>query len=68
MKRYTSSPTYQLSYLYGRHMIDRLRDRVERAMGPAFSLRYFHDTLIYGGTMPVSFASRLFAPQLGQDR
>lgn len=61
VKRYTSTPTYQLSYLYGRHMIDRLRAEVEREMGSAFSLKHFHDTLIYGGTMPVSFARRLFA-------
>jgi uncharacterized protein (DUF885 family) len=65
VKRYTSTPTYQLSYLYGRHMIEGLRARVERAMGPAFSPKFFHDTLIYGGTMPVSFAHRLFEPKIG---
>jgi uncharacterized protein (DUF885 family) len=69
VKRYTSTPTYQLSYMYGRHMIDGLRARVERRMGPAFTPRYFHDTLIYGGTMPVSFAARLFDARLdGLDR
>ncbi|HET6745389.1 MAG TPA: DUF885 domain-containing protein [Candidatus Limnocylindria bacterium] len=65
VKRYTSTPTYQLSYLYGRHMIEALRDRVQRRMGPAFNLKFFHDTLIYGGTMPVSFAARLFDAKLG---
>jgi uncharacterized protein (DUF885 family) len=65
VKRYTTSPTYQLSYLYGRHLIDRLRADVERRMGPAFNLRFFHDTLLYGGTMPVSFARRLFDAKLG---
>ena len=64
VKRYTSTPTYQLSYLYGRHMIERLRDRVQQRMGPAFSPKFFHDTLIYGGTMPVSFADRLFDAKL----
>ena len=67
VKRYTSSPTYQLSYLYGRHMIDALRRDVERRMGPAFSLRYFHDTLLYGGTMPVHYARRLFEARLRPD-
>jgi uncharacterized protein (DUF885 family) len=66
VKRYTSTPTYQLSYLYGRHMIDRLRERVERGMGAGFSLKFFHDTLIYGGTMPVSFAARLFDDALAE--
>lgn len=65
VKRYTSTPTYQLSYLYGRHMIEALRARVERAMGPAFTPKFFHDTLIYGGTMPVSFAPRLFETKVG---
>lgn len=65
VKRYTSSPTYQLSYLYGRHMIERLRDRVRARMGPAFSLKFFHDTLVYGGSMPVSYAGRLFDAKLG---
>ena len=65
VKRYTSTPTYQLSYLYGRHMIEALRDRVRQRMGPAFNLKFFHDTLIYGGTMPVSFAARLFDAKLG---
>ncbi|HET7684849.1 MAG TPA: DUF885 domain-containing protein [Candidatus Limnocylindria bacterium] len=60
VKRYTSTPTYQLSYLYGRHMIERLRDEVQRREGSAFELKRFHDTLLYGGTMPVSYARRLF--------
>jgi uncharacterized protein (DUF885 family) len=69
IKRYTSTPTYALSYLYGRHMIEALRDRVKARMGPAFNLKFFHDTLIYGGTMPVSFADRLFDAKLaGSDR
>jgi uncharacterized protein (DUF885 family) len=65
VKRYTSTPTYQLSYLYGRHMIDGLKQQVEQRMGPAFNLKFFHDTLIYGGTVPVSYARRLFEAKLG---
>ncbi|HEX6474362.1 MAG TPA: DUF885 domain-containing protein [Candidatus Limnocylindria bacterium] len=64
VKRYTATPTYALSYLYGRHMIEGLRDRVRARMGPAFNLKFFHDTLIYGGTMPVSYAERLFDAKL----
>ena len=62
MKRYTATPTYQLSYLFGRHMIEKLKADVERREGADFSLKRFHDTLIYGGTMPVSYARRLFEP------
>ena len=61
VKRYTSTPSYQLSYLFGRHLIDRLKADVQRVQGAAFSLKSFHDTLIYGGTMPVSYVRRLFA-------
>jgi uncharacterized protein (DUF885 family) len=60
VKRYTSTPTYQLSYLYGRHMIEGLRRDVEAREGADFDLKRFHDTLLFGGTMPVSFARRLF--------
>jgi uncharacterized protein (DUF885 family) len=60
VKRYTSTPTYQLSYLFGRHMIERLKADVAARQGPGFSLKAFHDTLLYGGTMPVSYARRLF--------
>jgi len=60
VKRYTSTPTYQLSYLFGRHMIEKLKADVEKRQGGDFSLRGFHDTLLYGGTMPVSYARRLF--------
>ena len=60
VKRYTSTPTYQLSYLFGRHMIEKLKAEVQTREGRDFDVRRFHDTLIYGGTMPVSYARRLF--------
>jgi len=60
VKRYTSTPTYQLSYLFGRHMIEKLKADVQRRAPGDFELRRFHDTLLYGGTMPVSYARRLF--------
>ena len=41
-------------------MIERLRDDVRRASNGAFTLKGFHDTLLYGGTMPVRYARRLF--------
>jgi uncharacterized protein (DUF885 family) len=67
VKRYTYTPTYQLSYLFGRHLIDRVRSDVEARMGPAFSLKFFHDTLLFGGTMPVHYARRLFDARLSTD-
>jgi uncharacterized protein (DUF885 family) len=60
VKRYTSTPTYQLSYLFGRHMIEKLKADVQAREAGEFNLKRFHDTLLYGGTMPVSYARRLF--------
>jgi uncharacterized protein (DUF885 family) len=60
VKRYTSTPTYQLSYLFGRQLIEKLKADVQAREGAGFSLRRFHDKLIYGGTMPVTYARRLF--------
>ncbi|MDQ3880110.1 MAG: DUF885 domain-containing protein [Chloroflexota bacterium] len=68
VKRYTSTPGYQLSYLFGRHLIDRLKADVQARMGPAFGLKYFHDTLLYAGSIPVSYARRLFERRLAPDR
>jgi uncharacterized protein (DUF885 family) len=59
--RYTSTPTYQLSYLLGKVMLLRLRDDERRRLGDAFSLRAFHDALLYAGSLPVSFHRRLLA-------
>jgi uncharacterized protein (DUF885 family) len=60
VRRYTYTPGYQLSYLYGRHLLGDLRDSRRQAEGPAFQLRAFHDRLLYSGTMPAAFWSELF--------
>ncbi len=52
VKRYTQYPTYQLSYLIGKHLIKELRDEVEKRMGDGFSLGLFHDTILYAGSIP----------------
>jgi uncharacterized protein (DUF885 family) len=41
-------------------MIEKLKADVQAREGRNFEVRRFHDTLIYGGTMPVSYARRLF--------
>jgi uncharacterized protein (DUF885 family) len=63
--RYTSTPTYQLSYLLGRQLILRLRGDEQRRLGSAFSLRDFHDALLWSGSLPVSFHRRLLAGEGG---
>ena len=57
-RRYTSTPTYNLSYLLGKVMLLRLREEERRRLGDRFSLRAFHDALLRGGSLPVSFHRR----------
>ena len=58
---YTYRPTYPLSYLLGRTLLLELRADEQRRLGPAFSLRAFHDTLMRNGSLPISFHRRLLA-------
>ena len=66
--RYTSSPTYQLSYLLGKVLILGLRDDERHRLGDAFSLREFHDTLLANGSLPISFHRRLLAGAARSDQ
>jgi uncharacterized protein (DUF885 family) len=56
---YTFRPTYPLSYLLGRTMLEGLRAGEQRRLGPRFSLKGFHDTLLRNGSIPISFHRRL---------
>jgi uncharacterized protein (DUF885 family) len=57
-RRYTYTPTYNLSYLLGKVLLLDLREEERRRLGPSFSLRDFHDTLLRGGSLPISFHRR----------
>ncbi|HYK95457.1 MAG TPA: DUF885 domain-containing protein [Candidatus Dormibacteraeota bacterium] len=57
-RRYTYTPTYNLSYLLGKVLLLGLRDEERRRLGERFSLLAFHDTLLRGGSLPVSFHRR----------
>jgi uncharacterized protein (DUF885 family) len=61
VRRYTSSPTYPLSYLLGKVLILGLRDDERRRRGAAFRLRDFHDTLLGNASLPISFHRRILA-------
>jgi len=57
-RRYTYTPTYNLSYLLGKVLLLDLREEEHRRLGQAFSLRDFHDALLRGGSLPISFHRR----------
>ena len=67
VRRYTYTPTYQLSYLLGKVMLLQLRADEQGRLGDAFSLRDFHDTLLRNGSLPVSFHRRLLRERLAGD-
>ncbi len=60
VKRYTFNPAYQLSYLIGKHLIGKLRADVKRSMGKAYTDKFFHDTLLYAGSLPAKHMRQLF--------
>ena len=57
-RRYTYTPTYNLSYLLGKVLLLELRAAEQQRLGPGFSLRAFHDTMLRGGSLPISFHRR----------
>jgi uncharacterized protein (DUF885 family) len=65
VQRYTFTPTYQLSYLLGKVLILRLREDERRRLGARFSLREFHDALLWTGSIPLSFHRRFLAGEGG---
>ena len=67
VRRYTYTPTYQLSYLLGKVLILGLREDERRRRGPDFSLKAFHDALLRNGSLPISFHRRLLRGGRRQD-
>ncbi len=63
--RYTLTPGYNLSYLLGKVLLLRLRGDEQVRLGEAFSLKGFHDALLYSGSLPISFHRRLLAGEGG---
>jgi uncharacterized protein (DUF885 family) len=52
------SPTYFCSYLIGKLAVLQLRDEVKKILGGGFSLKFFHDALLYTGCLPMPFMRR----------
>jgi uncharacterized protein (DUF885 family) len=56
--RYISWPGQALSYELGYLDILQLRAKAEKALGPKFDLRAFHDTLLSLGSVPLPVLER----------
>lgn len=51
--RYAARPGQATSYLLGAIEIRGLREEAERALGPRFDVRAFHDAVLEGGAIPL---------------
>jgi len=60
IKRYTQSPSYQLSYLLGKHLLNELKQDVKKELAERYTDKLFHDTLLYAGSMPIKYMRRVF--------
>ena len=60
LKRYTFTPGYQFSYLLGKFMLLELREEVKQKMGHSYTDRFFHNTILQSGGIPIHFLRRLF--------
>ena len=51
--RYISWPAQALSYKLGQLKFRELRDRAEKALGPKFDIKAFHDEMLNSGALPL---------------
>ncbi len=58
VQRYFVMPGQATSYKIGMIKIQELRARAEEALGDDFDIRGFHDTVLGGGSMPLSILER----------
>ncbi len=60
VKRYSYTPAYPLSYLTGKHLILQLRRDVRKGLGTQYTDKFFHDTYLYAGSIPMRYMRQLF--------
>lgn len=60
VKRYTKSPSYQLSYLIGKHLIKKLKREIQEKMGEKYSDRFFHEVILSAGSIPIKYLREEF--------
>ena len=51
--RYIAWPAQALSYKLGQLKFRELRERAQKALGPRFDIKSFHDEMLNGGTLPL---------------
>jgi uncharacterized protein (DUF885 family) len=56
--RYVVFPGQACAYMLGQLKIVELRERAQKALGPQFSIREFHNTVLGTGTVPLELLER----------
>ncbi len=64
VKRYTQNPAYQLSYLLGKEMLKDLKEDVKSKMGDDYTEKFFHDTILYSGSVPMKYLREIFEEKI----
>ncbi len=65
IERYSVWPGQALAYKLGQTVIADLRAEAERAQGPRFDVRAFHDAVLLGGSMPLEVLQRRIRGWMG---
>ncbi|MFX1249942.1 MAG: DUF885 domain-containing protein, partial [Promethearchaeota archaeon] len=63
VRRYTTAPGYQLSYLIGKLLIQDIRHEVKIKQGDQFKLKNFHDIILKSDDLPYYLLKELFDMQ-----
>jgi len=58
VRRYTRSPTYQLSYMIGKYLIKKLKEDAKKKLN--YSDRDFHTTFLKAGSIPIKYLYKEF--------
>jgi len=67
--RYSADrPGQALAYKMGSNKIRELRHRAERALGPRFDIRRFHDAVLGSGSMPLSVLEKHIDWWIGEEK
>lgn len=66
VRRYTQTPGYPLSYLLGKHLILNLKEEIKQKMGDKFDEKFFHDTIIANGYLPISMLRKIFQQKMSK--
>ncbi|KXB03073.1 hypothetical protein AKJ45_02600, partial [candidate division MSBL1 archaeon SCGC-AAA261F19] len=66
VKRYTYTPGGPLSYLLGKHLIEKIREETEEKLGSDFELKWFHDMMLKNGAIPIKYLRGILEEEVNQ--